>query len=198
VLPGFVTLLIGERTHVVRVRDRSPFELLLIATYYSVVCWVIVGLATWPFELTRSDLQRMYRQEELGELALLGLLALLGVPVVVATVERLWRRSRTVRPWLLRRLRIHEGHAIPTAWDDVFRRGRPAMVRVVLTDGRVVGGYYGSQSFAPYAAEGQDLMLESRWELDSDHWFVAPAPGTQGLWLSSGSIVSIELYDPAT
>lgn len=31
VLPGFVALLIGERTHVVPVRNRTPFELLLIA-----------------------------------------------------------------------------------------------------------------------------------------------------------------------
>lgn len=59
VLPGFVALLIGERTHVVPVRNRTPFELLLIATYYSVVCWGIIALASWPFGLDRADLRRM-------------------------------------------------------------------------------------------------------------------------------------------
>lgn len=44
VLPGFVALWIGERTHVVPVRNRQPFELLLLATYYSVISWGIIAL----------------------------------------------------------------------------------------------------------------------------------------------------------
>ena len=63
VLPGFVALLIGERTHVIPVHNRSPFELLLLAAYYSVVCWGIIALASWPFGLDRADLRRMRRAE---------------------------------------------------------------------------------------------------------------------------------------
>ena len=70
------------------------------------------------------------------------------------------------------------------------------MVRAVLMDRRVVGGYYGSKSFPGYGEQSQDLLLETRWTLDEDNWFVAPAPGSHGLWLSAGSIVSLELYDP--
>jgi Family of unknown function (DUF6338) len=70
------------------------------------------------------------------------------------------------------------------------------MVGAVLTDRRVVGGYYGSKSFPGYGEQSQDLLLEQRWTLDEDNWFVAPAPGSHGLWLSAGSIVSLELYDP--
>jgi Family of unknown function (DUF6338) len=196
VLPGFVALLIGERTHVVPVRNRTPFELLLIATYYSVVCWGIIALASWPFGLDRADLRRMWQEESLGKLAGLALLAILVVPAVVATAARLWSRSHELRPRVLSGLRVHEGHSIPTAWDELFRRRRPAMVRAVLTDRRVVGGYYGSKSFPGYGEQSQDLLLEQRWTLDEDNWFVAPAPGSHGLWLSAGSIVSLELYDP--
>jgi hypothetical protein len=196
VLPGFVALLIGERTHIVPVRNRSPFELLLLATYYSVVCWGIIILASWPFGLDRADLRRMWREESLGQLGGLGLLAILVVPAGVATIARLWRSSKKWRPNVLKWLGIHEGHSIPTAWDELFLRRRPAMVRAVLTDKRVVGGYYGSKSFPGYGEESQDLLLEERWTLDDDHWFVAPAPASHGLWLSAGSIVSLELYDP--
>jgi len=196
VLPGFVALLVGERTHVVPVRNRTPFELLLIATYYSVVCWGIIALASWPFGLDRADLRRMYREESLGKLAGLALLAILVVPAIVATAARLWSRSQKVRPRVLRWLRVHEGHSIPTAWDELFRRRRPAMVRAVLSDKRVLGGYYGSNSFPGYGEQRQDLLLEQRWTLDEDNWFVAPAPGSHGLWLSAGNIVSLELYDP--
>jgi hypothetical protein len=68
VLPGFGALLISERTNVVP-RSRSPFELLLVATYYSVVSWGLIAFALWPFGLDRADLRRMYRQESLGKLA---------------------------------------------------------------------------------------------------------------------------------
>jgi len=196
VLPGFVALLVSERTHVVPVRNRSPFELLLLATYYSVICWGIIGLASWPFGLARDDLRRMYREESLGQLVGLGLLAILVVPAAVATAARLWQRSKKWRPGILKLLRTHEGHSIPTAWDELFRRRRPALVRAVLTDGRIVAGYYGSKSFPGYGQESQDLLLQRRWTLDAEHWFLKPAETSHGLWLSAGSIVSLELYDP--
>jgi hypothetical protein len=198
VLPGFVALLIGERTHVIPVHNRSPFELLLLAAYYSVVCWGIIALASWPFGLDRADLRRMWREESLGQLAGLALLAILVVPAALATIARLWGSSKKWRSKVLTWLRIHEGHSIPTAWDELFRRQRPAMVRAVLADKRVVGGYYGSKSFPGYGTESQDLLLETRWTLDEDHWFVEAAPGSHGLWLSAGSIVSLELYDPVS
>jgi hypothetical protein len=138
----------------------------------------------------------MYREESLGKLAALSLLAILVVPAIVATIARFWKRSTRWRPRVLKLLRIHEGHSIPTAWDELFRRRRPAMVRAVLTDRRVVGGYYGGESFPGYGEQSQDLLLEQRWTLDEDKWFEEPAPGSHGLWLSAGSIVSLELYDP--
>jgi hypothetical protein len=51
-------------------------------------------------------------------------------------------RSR-MRSWLLKRLGIHETHRVSAAWDELFGRGEIAFVRIVLTDHRVVGGFYG-------------------------------------------------------
>lgn len=196
VLPGFVGLLVGEKTYLVPVRSRTPFELLLLATYYSVLSWGLIVLVSWPFHLTRARVVHMWRHDSLGRLAGLTLLAILVVPALVATTARLWNRSQKWRPQTLKFLRVHEGHSIPTAWDYLFRLRRPAMVRAVLSDGRVVGGYYGPQSFPGYGEQSQDLLLEERWTLDSDYWFVEKAPASHGLWLSAGSIVSLELYDP--
>jgi hypothetical protein len=196
VLPGFVALLISERTHVVP-RSRSPFELLLVATYYSVVSWGLIAFALWPFGLDRADLRRMYRHESLGKLAAISALAVLLVPAVVAYLAGLWQRylRRPVLIWL----KMRPDHAVPSAWDSLFERQvrhqQPAMVRAFLKDGQSVAGYLGPRGFAGYGEQSQDLLLDARWTLDRDDWFKDPTPGSQGVWLSAGSIVSFELYD---
>jgi hypothetical protein len=199
VLPGFVSLLISERTHVVPVGGRSPFELLLIVTYRSVISWGLIALVSWPFGLDRADLRRMYREESLGKLAGLGLLAILVAPALIATFAHFWRRY--LRRPVMKRFKITPDHAVPTAWDSLFGRQQrhrlPAMVRAFLTDGRVVAGYLGAQGFAGYGEQSQDLLLDARWTLDQEAWFKNPAPGSQGVWLSARSIVSLEVYDVA-
>jgi len=44
VLPGFVTLLISERTHVVRDTSNTS-ERILLALYYSVLCYALLALS---------------------------------------------------------------------------------------------------------------------------------------------------------
>jgi hypothetical protein len=195
VLPGFVAVLISERTYEVPVRQRSPFELLLLTAYYSALSYVLVALITWPFGLDRGDIKRMYREESIGQLGGLALLAIVVVPAAIATVGRTWMRFPHPRIWALKILGIQESHRVATAWDELFRRRRPAMVRAILSDGRVVCGYYGPRSFAGYGEESRDLLLEQRWELDEDHWFHAPIEGSHGVWLPRESVVTLELYD---
>src|SRR4051812_20943205 len=113
VLPGFVALYVGEKTDLVPVRNRTPFELLLLATYYSVLSWGLIALVSWPFHFTRARVVHMWRHDSLGRLAALSLLANLVVPALVATTARLWRRSEKWRPGSLKLLRVHEGHSIP-------------------------------------------------------------------------------------
>ena len=67
---------------------------------------------------------------------------------------------------------------------------------MTLTDGRVVGGYFGDDSFAGYSDHHEDLFLERRWELDDDAWFIRPADSSVGFWAPSSSIVSFEVYLP--
>jgi hypothetical protein len=119
VLPGFVAVLIGERTHEVPVRHRSPFEILLLTGYYSVLTYGLVALLTWPFGLSRATIRHWYQEESLGRLGVLGLAAIVVVPALLATCTRLWMRSR-VRSRLLGRLGIQESHRVSAAWDDFF------------------------------------------------------------------------------
>lgn len=150
----------------------------------------------WLAGADREDIERFVAEEQnLGELAGVGALVLFVVPTIISTASRLWE-IWPARGWLLQRLRISPTHRTQTAWDHFYSQRQPALVRLTLADGRVVGGYYGEDSLAAYGEQAGDLYLQQRWVLDDDDWFVEPAPGTLGLWVAADDIVSFELYAP--
>jgi hypothetical protein len=196
VLPGFVTLLISERTHTIKGED-TAFERLLGALYYSALIYALAFAAASLFGLGRDDIDefaegRWTLPEYLGA----GVVVVLVLPVAIAQLGLLWRRSTSLRPWALKRLGVSPAHSTPSGWDHFFGQNSPALVRATLSDGRVVGGYYGDESFAGYSDHHEDLFLEQRWELDEDAWFIQPAEGSIGLWVPSSNIVSVEVYAP--
>jgi hypothetical protein len=133
------------------------------------------------------------REWQIGVWALVVLIVLptlLGMGLAALTdVQRpVWLKTLLVRSGLSSAART------PQAWDWVFSRGFPAYVRVRLTDGRTVFGLYSSRSFASSDSGGRDLYLQQQW-MAEDGWFTAPYPQSLGVWLSGGSIVSIEFYD---
>jgi uncharacterized membrane protein len=193
VLPGFVTLLISERTHAVK-DTSSAFERLLLALYYSVLTYAILALVAWLARYDRDDIRYIYRDEpSVGRILLFAFLAILVIPSAIATVSRFWLVS-PVRRRFIEKARINPSHQTPTAWDHFFEQKREAFIRATLTDGRVVGGYYGPGSFATYGEQARDLFIVVQWELDDDAWFVKPAEASVGLWLPKESVVSFELY----
>lgn len=195
VLPGFITLLLRERSYAVRGED-TPFERLLNALYYSALVYGVALVAAWLVGLDKQDVVAFYRGEKsLGEdLAAAGLVAI-ALPLIISEAGRRWRRSERLRPRVLRALRISEGHSIRSGWNQMFGREGTALVRVTLKDERVVGGYYGPGSLAGYSEHTQDLFISKRWVLDDDGWFVEPAPATLGLWIPHDNIASVEFYE---
>lgn len=198
VLPGFVTLLLRERTYVVP-GETTGFERLLTALAYSAFIYGLLIFGGWAFGygLGRADVAGFYRGErQLGDYLLVAGLGLGLIPSLIAGVGLKWRLSDSLRHNLLDRLGISPAHGTPAAWDHFFQTGQVALVRATLSDGRVVAGYYGDESFAGHSAEEPDLFLERRWMLDGDSWFAAEAPASIGLWLPRDSVVSLELYKP--
>jgi Family of unknown function (DUF6338) len=197
VLPGFVTLLFRERTYVVR-DEASSFDRLLTALYYSALIYVIALFAGWLIGgLNDGDLVAFYRgNKSLGAYLLVGFIVGLLLPAVISEVGRLWTRSKTWRPGLLKQLGINQGHSTRSAWNEMFGHEGTAMIRVTLTDGRVLGGYYGPGSLASYSEHNQDLLISQRWVLDDDKWFEAPAEGSLGVWIPASQIASVELTEP--
>jgi hypothetical protein len=195
VLPGFITLLFRERLYVVKGED-TPFERLLQALFNSAMIYALVVGAGLLVRLKKGDLSDFYSGDKsLGLYVLLGALLFFALPILLAALGSLWTSSERVRPWLLGLVGSSEAHNTLSGWNQLFSKQGTAMIRLTLTDGRVVGGYYGDGSMAGYSQHTQDLYISQRWELDKDGWFVRAAPGSLGIWIPRDRIVSLEVYE---
>lgn len=188
-----MTLLISERTHAVK-DTSSAFDRLLLALYYSVLTYALLVLVGWLLGYNRGRIVRAYHHEQsIGKLFVFGFVAILVIPSFIATVSRIWLSSG-IRRRFIALSHINPSHRTPTAWDHFFEQQEEAFLRATLTDGRVIGGYYGPGSFATYGQEGRDIFVSVQWELDDEAWFKQPADASLGIWLSKDSIVSLEVY----
>jgi hypothetical protein len=193
VLPGFVTLLMRERTYTVP-GEQTPFERLLRALYYAAVVYAVTLTAGLLAGLEKAQLVDLYRgRAPLWQMVGAGVLVVLLAPLAIAEASRRWRYS----PWraqLVARLGIRRTHDVDSGWNHAFATTGRAFVRVTTTDGRIVAGVYGRESVAGYSEHDRDLYLAQRWTLDDEQWFNAPAAGTLGIWLPRESIAAVEFY----
>jgi hypothetical protein len=171
VLPGFVTLLLRERSFTVKGED-SAFERLLNALFYSALIYSCVLVAGALLGVDKADLVAFYHGEKtLWEDLGAGVVIALVLPMLITELGLLWQSSEDLRPSVLKRLGIDPGHQVQSGWNQMFGRRGTAFLRVTLKDDRVVGSYYGDGSLAGYSAHTQDLFIVERWELDDDGWF---------------------------
>jgi uncharacterized protein DUF6338 len=195
VLPGFVTLLIRERTFVLP-GQYSPFERLLSALYYSAILYAFALVGGCLLGLDKMDLSEFYRGEKsLSEdLAAAAVIALL-LPITLSYSALRWNKSGA-RQRLLTRLDVNPFHGVESAWDRAFASNGRAFVRIRLKErGDWVGGFFGRDSFASFSDHGRDVFLEQRWALDEDQWFSAPLATSGGLWVDAERIESIEFFE---
>jgi len=196
VLPGFITVLLQERTFK-SAEDLTPFDRLLRTLYYSVWCYSLLALVALVTGIDRAsveDLVNRYDQDP-AELVWRGVLIAVVPPLVVATTTRLWADSR-FRDCLLARLGINARHEQPTGWDFFFRQRPNVYVRVTMKDGSRVLGFYGADSFAAYAKDGRDLYLERVYAPDEGGWFGEENARSRGVWVRTDDAICVEFYNP--
>jgi hypothetical protein len=204
VLPGFVALLVRERTYMIKGED-TPFERLLNALYYSSIIYAVIGLGLAAFAFDDKNIASLYAGHYVvGVYLLLGGIALFVLPLAIAELGRRWQKSERFRPKFLEWAKIDPGHGVPAGWEQLFlespgaKAGNGLMLRVTLEDGRIVGGFFGGKSLAGYTVHRRDLFIEERWSFDDEEWFKKAEPGNLGLWISEAQIHSIEAYEPSS
>jgi len=79
----------------------------------------------------------------------------------------------------------------PSAWDYAVRDRRTKWVRVYLRDGSVIGGWFGTDSFASLYSPRKDIYLEQMWLLQNDETFVKEQINSDGVWIGHDMISHI-------
>jgi Family of unknown function (DUF6338) len=85
----------------------------------------------------------------------------------------------------------------PTAWDFAVNRVGPSFVRVLLSDGRWVGGYAEEDSFFTSYPEAREIFVEKAWQLDDEGQFGDVVENTAGRWIKCDDALIVEFIKPA-
>jgi len=186
VLPGIVYQFLRERWRGPVPGEREIGERVLRAITASVVLDAIYLIALGPplLRLYGTHGEGLAKNAQIAGLA--GLVLVFAVPALAAALTSWLQR---------RRLRSRYG-TTPTAWDHAFRDRKPCFVRVRLSDGTWVGGWYGTRSYASSYPHPAELYLQSAWRMRPDGGFAERVDHTDGLYIRADRVEVLEVLEP--
>lgn len=121
-----------------------------------------------------------------GRYVAAAMLVLFVTPVLWPLVLRWIFKSKSVA----QRIQI----PYPTAWDAFFDQREPAFMLIHLSSGRLLGGYWGGNSYAGSFPNDGDIYLEAVYNIDEVGKFGQPIPDTRGVLLRKDQYAYIELF----
>ena len=83
---------------------------------------------------------------------------------------------------------------IPKSWDYHFGKEEPYWILLTLKDGKKIGGFFGTHSFASSFPAEEDLYIEELWVIDEEGKFVQPIENSGGCLIRRNDINFIEFF----
>jgi hypothetical protein len=177
VFPGAVSLQIYRLVFPARPLDWK--DIIPQALFYSVINYGLLSFLL-PFALNAQN------QEANPALYWFAILTLLVVGPVAWPLLLL--KLLQVK-WIAARLQL----PFPTTWDYFFRRRLHCFVLVHLKNGKLIGGYWGGDSYATSFPNDGAIYLQAVYRLRADRTFGAPIEGTMGALINKDQYDLIEL-----
>ena len=189
-IPGYVTLVVWNRRQ--GWTPRPDLQLFATAVIISAFChlpffWLIPIILRWSHQGTLGTAGHSW--------TLLGWF--LATAIVVPTGAGLLASSRLDAPkgkvatYLARIFPLDRVSRAPTAWDAIWSGRKGRFIVVKLSDGKLVGGKFGTNSAVAFWRDGHDLFLEEEWTVDQHGLFTADSrriPASRGIWLSGSAV----------
>ncbi|HEU5381669.1 MAG TPA: DUF6338 family protein [Ktedonobacteraceae bacterium] len=119
-------------------------------------------------------------------------LLLLAVFVIPACLG--WAGSYLMQAQWLRRLTKSATHPVPLSWDYIFSKGEPYWIIFHLKNGKMIGGYYSSGSFASGYPDVQEIYVQEIWALDEFGRFRQRIGRTAGGYIKAEDCDFVEFF----
>lgn len=181
-MPGFIARSVLSSVY----PTSEPSESRLALTAITLSC---VNYGIWSWLLVLGWRRHWYQSD--GFLAFLAVLILFLSPVVGTLAYVKLMQTNAFRA---ARERFGIRHPVPKAWDYFFGKGKACWVIATMKSGRVVGGYYGSESFAASFPNQEDLYLELLCDMTPDGRLNGISPLTEGGIIRMEEVQLLEFF----
>jgi len=185
IIPGFITDSIIALT-IPRAKRESTEIILTAITFscvnYAIFSWLILLMILKGFPL---------KYEVWFIFSWLGIL-LIG-PVIEGFAFNWLVNSKLYRR-IFSFLKLKNIRLIPKSWDYHFGKEEPYWILLTLKDGKKIGGFFGTHSFASSFPAEEDLYIEELWVIDEEGKFVQPIENSGGCLIRRNDINFIEFF----
>jgi hypothetical protein len=193
-LPGSVYQFVRSRLRGPHPDDTSALNRVLralgVSTALVSLYAVFVGPPVLELAIRVSADGRTSEWHSIRPLALWALTLLFVVPTILAGA--VYYAAKVPRPDWLEWTRLSYDPT-PRAWDFAFNGIAPVYVRVLTTDGRYLGGWFGNESFVSSYPEPREIFLEIAHQMSEDGEFGPEVEGSRGLYVRCDDIRLVEL-----
>jgi hypothetical protein len=178
VFPGLISARVYRL--VMPARELQWGDSILEGLFYSAINFVLGLPLMWWLLVGYEPLDHPARYLIAGILVLL--VGPIAWPLVLVSVLR--------AKWVTRRIQA----PFPSAWDFFFDRRRPVFALVHLSDGDIVAGYWGADSYAGSFPNDGDVYFEAVYSMNTGRPG-SPVPFTRGMIIRKDQYRYIELLD---
>jgi len=179
VVPGVIARLAYDL--LVPAERRKPTDEMLGFITFSVVH---LGLFHWLLELVAapsSDGNGAFWR------TISRIFVIVILPAGEAVAAACILKSRWVSRWVV--------NTLPKPWDFYFDQRKPCWMILRLKSGGMIGGFFGSDSYATAYPHPEQVYLEQIWQLDNDGKFVKKIDNTRGAIVAFAECTTMELFE---
>ncbi len=83
-------------------------------------------------------------------------------------------------------------HPISKPWDYIFSQNKYYWIKIILTDGKIIGGKYAGKSFTSSSPAEEQIYLEESWIINDKGGFDRAKIDTEGIMVMQNQISHIE------